>query len=710
MDIVKMARVILLTLLLVKLCMATCPSQCRSCDRNQADCKNASLQDVPQSFSENITTLNLASNNIVTLERSIFRGLIHLQILIMANNKISMMQSLSFQSLRNLITLDLSGNELQDINQRAFIGLDHLMTLSLTNNRIRSLDKSFNQLETLTSLNLAMNQLEEITDKDFHMLSDLKLLDLSHNKITKVHPNAFKHLKSLRYLVMSNNPLVNLPKMDFKRSMLQLADFTNCKLKSLPLGLPKTVRDLRFGNNKLTMVSEDAISNITMLRLITLNDNQIMKVHHRAFQHLEHLEEVWLTHNHMVYIPHMLPSNLKKLYMDFNRMEQIEGSLFKNDSMLELLSVESNVIVNISSDAFTNLSKLKQLNLRNNKIDSLYDGVFSNLSNLNILSLSNNPVKRISVNAFENLNNVTTLLMSNIMSEELDMPGNLLVAMPNLESITMINSIGLVHAIMDQIQMVPIMSQLQMLNMMYNNLQTLPEAFKDIFGKAKTFKLDGNPWHCDKHLLWFKEWMSFADKPFSETEELSCETPPNLYRTAIYKVKDEDLLTAKELVKEKPLLAKNVFEDDLISSDNPLTNGIHGELTDSKPVTERVPDKQLASTTTMEIVTTDPTTMPSSTKVVSTINEALAISTSGNTFTVRSIKHPLKKKRKNRKKNSHGKRKRRKNKKGKKGKKNRRQRRHKTKRRKRDHRNGRRRRKHKAASTNTLEVQPLIRI
>jgi Leucine-rich repeat (LRR) protein len=50
-------------------------------------------------------------------------------------------------------------------------------------------------------------------------------------------------------------------------------------------------------SNKLTELKAASFENITNLRLITLNNNQISKVEDKAFGYLEHIMEIWLSNN-----------------------------------------------------------------------------------------------------------------------------------------------------------------------------------------------------------------------------------------------------------------------------------------------------------------------------------------------------------------------------------------------------------------------------
>ena len=71
---------------------------------------------------------------------------------------------------------------------------------------------------------------------------------------------------------------------------------------------------------------------MTKLKLLAMNDNDLHFVANTAFSGLESLDELWLRNNKLSYIPRGLPDNLRKLYMDSNRIRVIEDGLFSNKS------------------------------------------------------------------------------------------------------------------------------------------------------------------------------------------------------------------------------------------------------------------------------------------------------------------------------------------------------------------------------------------
>ncbi|CAH1390740.1 unnamed protein product [Nezara viridula] len=103
-------------------------------------------------------------------------------------------------------TLDLSVNDLQEVPVKEIAAFPKVTSLDLSNNKLTTLSKSFSiSLTHLVKLDLARNELRELP-KNFGCLVNLKHLDLYKNKIETL-PLSFANLKNLRWLDMKDNPL-----------------------------------------------------------------------------------------------------------------------------------------------------------------------------------------------------------------------------------------------------------------------------------------------------------------------------------------------------------------------------------------------------------------------------------------------------------------------------------------------------------------------
>ncbi|VDI17565.1 Hypothetical predicted protein [Mytilus galloprovincialis] len=359
-------------ILLVVLPLATtgqrCPAECTSCDNGIANCLGTGIRDIPRNFPNTITTMELSGNQLTELSSSSFQELTSLQTLRISGNGISEVMDRSFISLPSLMSIDLSNNPIVYIHDKAFEGLTHLRLLSITSTKIRRIGRSLNGLDSLHTVNMVSNQIEALEDENFEFSINLRMIDLSQNQITRISPKTFANLKLLRYLSLSSNPIVRVPELQFGSSILQMVDFTNCRLEDVPGKMPESVADFRLGNNKLTEIKAEHFENITNLRLITLNNNQITKVDDKAFGYLDRLMEIWLSNNRLKSIPRLLPRNIHKLFLDHNGIYEIAQRNFAINSQLEVLSLDTNRVERIAEGAWDEMPKLRSVNLNANNL------------------------------------------------------------------------------------------------------------------------------------------------------------------------------------------------------------------------------------------------------------------------------------------------------------------------------------------------------
>lgn len=517
-----------------------CPGRC-SCHNGVAECSKRSLVAPPTDFPEDIRVIILDNNHLRVIGKGSFRKQPNLEVLRMKGNKVRVVKKTAFKAFPGLMTLDLSNNQLVKIYNQGFDGMDKLQTLSLQYNKLRSISRILDTTPRLFQLNLAFNNIQFISKNDLATPTRIHYLDLRGNQITKIHPEAFSNLKYLRYLFLNNNPLVKVPDMTFGSNVLQSVDFSNCKLTHVPRTMPASVTDFRLSDNEIMQINDSDFVNITDLRMLALNNNQLHFVGNRALTHLDRLEELWLRNNHLVYIPRGIPDNVRKLYMDSNMIREIEGGLFKNTSHLDYLTVENNKIQRINNNTFTGLKFLKTLNFRGNKLRVIETGTFDSLRNLSSLSLSDNPLEKIEPGAFRNLENLTFLHLS-MCGERMALEQNFLPDMTQLQQLKMMNSPGLAKAFVKLLaeNYTKPLEHVTEVDLTYDDIETLSPNVREVFPMLKAFYLDGNPWLCDKRLTWLKEWMTTSDISFSQYEPVICEQPYALKGREVKDVAEND--------------------------------------------------------------------------------------------------------------------------------------------------------------------------
>ncbi len=142
-----------------------------------------------QSFNglDNLTELNLASNQIAALPGRLFDSCTSLKVLNLSKNKFLKLGTTTFKNLVNLEELDLSFNSTLSIKRpdysKIFACNKNLRKLNIGGISSKSLNKqSFNGLN-LTTLRLAKCQITDLNEELFDGLVNLNVLDLSGNQI-----------------------------------------------------------------------------------------------------------------------------------------------------------------------------------------------------------------------------------------------------------------------------------------------------------------------------------------------------------------------------------------------------------------------------------------------------------------------------------------------------------------------------------------------
>ncbi|XP_060067622.1 leucine-rich repeat-containing protein 70-like [Ylistrum balloti] len=504
-----------------------CPPQCHSCTGGTANCIQAGLRDIPRRFPEEVEVLDFTGNQITDFDGRSFQSLPNVQSLRIPNNGISHIAANSFVNIPHLTMIDLSSNFIATLEDGAFRGLDEMSIITLTNNRLQRLEQPFEGLTSLSSVYLGFNQLIEIEEDDFQTNTMIRMLDLSNNHINRIHPMAFKNLEHLRYLILSNNALTHTVDLQFSSTMLQLVDFTKSQLKRVPTGMPYSVADFRLGNNMITEIQDEDFKGMRNLRLLMLENNMLQNISYRAFKPLTNLKEIWLSNNKLFYIPQGLPKNLETLYLDNNEIFEVQSHLFLNHSKLRLLSFEMNKIQRVHAESFRGLQSIQEINLQFNQIAMIPARTFTDLSALTTLQLSHNSLVSIDHGAFPS--RLSSLSMANIASPTVHVTQEFVNSLSSINTLDFMNSPGLVSSILKAlVRSRTRLDRVMTLNLQYNEIQSLPEAVKGALRGVQQLLLDGNPFHCDKSLIWLKQWMSEGRVVFHNSEELECASPPQL--------------------------------------------------------------------------------------------------------------------------------------------------------------------------------------
>lgn len=152
--------------------------------------------------------INLSNNKLKSLEAKVFTPCKNLRKLVISHNDLEELDMDSFDNLNDLEELDLSNNLLTTIPHKALGQLKRLKSLNLGNNSVIVKYGMFP--DSLITLDLSYNKLENFTLKSIISLENLKYLFLNGNRIYRFRLHIFPDgildpLKSLKHVQLSDN-------------------------------------------------------------------------------------------------------------------------------------------------------------------------------------------------------------------------------------------------------------------------------------------------------------------------------------------------------------------------------------------------------------------------------------------------------------------------------------------------------------------------
>lgn len=148
------------------------------------------------------------------------------------------------------------------------------------------------------------------------------------------------------------------------------------QLRSIPLEIDTGTQVLNFSSNGLEVLQSERFNSMGLINLqkIYLSNNELIRIHDRAFRGL---------------------SNLVELDLSDNRLTTIPTETFQDYSSLMRLSLNGNPIRELKTSAFKYLSYLTTLELSNCQIASIEDEAFIGMDNLEWLRLDGNRIRAI---------------------------------------------------------------------------------------------------------------------------------------------------------------------------------------------------------------------------------------------------------------------------------------------------------------------------
>ncbi|XP_012271913.1 chaoptin [Orussus abietinus] len=340
-------------------------------------------------------------------------------------------------SVSYVAQLDIIGSGLQVLENDALAG-SSVEAFGLTSNKLSNIgDKSLlGVANSLRSLDLSYNCLEEVPFAAFHALKKLGWLNLHSNRLTSLEgdwshlretltnaffgdnsiselPESFSGFESLLWLNLDNNNIQDLRSSSLPPKLHTLSLNSNL-LKSFPRALAtlknlnwlylrgNAIRSLElpgFQSPELEVVdlSDNSIEVLTLgvegseNDLVPAGKNRSLKVH-----------DLNLGSNRIRNLPADVFLNLeaKRIHLSSNGMKVVHEDAFRGlEESLEYLNLESNELLMVPS-ALSRTKRISYLYLAGNGISNVsQESFFSFADRLKALSLASNNLKAVPVDA-----------------------------------------------------------------------------------------------------------------------------------------------------------------------------------------------------------------------------------------------------------------------------------------------------------------------
>lgn len=501
-----------------------CPKLC-TCSHIKARCRK--LKVVPILRLERLKFLSIQRTQIKIIKREHFRRMFYLTELQLSSNKLSHIDDQSFEDLTRLEVLNLSSNKLHRVDRSLFKRLVSLRELDLSNNRLSQIEGGIGFLANLITLLLSRNRIASITNKTFYGNSKVTTLDLSFNRITDISWGAFYRMRTLSTLLLNNNPITHLD-IDFDSNhFLEQLDATNCKLEQLFKDSPRQLKDLRLSGNELTSIGDEDFIKTNSVQLLLLNDNKIESLSDSAFDNMPLLHDLYLNKNRLTKLPVFMPSKLYSLYASHNNISSITWKPLSKKYNLNYLVLSHNRISHIDPYAMRSLIYLTHLDLSYNSLKYLKAGMFVRTGSLERLDLSHNPLQMLEPGCFMGLKKLHILKISSV-SDSTQLDTAAFEDLTNLLYLDLSNSSLLTKQLLMEPCCARYLKNLRNLNIINTGLTQLPYKLKSNLAKLTTVRMTGNQWHCNKKLLWVRDWIRTSTVDFYEPENIVCRSPSRL--------------------------------------------------------------------------------------------------------------------------------------------------------------------------------------
>uniref|UniRef100_A0A087XJA8 Si:dkey-32e6.6 n=2 Tax=Poecilia formosa TaxID=48698 RepID=A0A087XJA8_POEFO len=202
-------------------------------------------------------------------------------------------------------------------------------------------------------------------------------LDLGENNIRIITPQSLFGLRNLHELDLSQNQLDDESFSQnclLNLTLLRKLNLDDNQIIRIP-ALPASLEELKINKNKLTVLTDHCFQGVKNLLKLELRMNTLYEgsVSPAAFRPLQKLLELQLDNNRFRSLPLGLPSSLQVLKMNGNLIEEVAAEALRDCIHLKVLDLRHNYIhdQSININTWTRLRSLEDLDLSHNRLTSI---------------------------------------------------------------------------------------------------------------------------------------------------------------------------------------------------------------------------------------------------------------------------------------------------------------------------------------------------
>ncbi|KAG5880820.1 hypothetical protein JTB14_019464 [Gonioctena quinquepunctata] len=447
----------------------------------------------PASFNSlpELKYLNLENNEIEFIPVKLLKSSVHSQLrdIRFSDNKITLIETGTFQSLNSLETISLTNNKIKYLQSKSFVNLSNLSKLILSDNYIGGISSdAFSNLPSINEIDLHNNFLQEISFNFFTNVSGSLQLNLSRNLLSSCYSDS--RVLNVKVLDLRYNNLARIPKcLENTASLKRLfLDFNIISVLEQNVFMYLTSLEyLSLQQNNIEFVNKRAFFGLQNLQILDLSRNLISQLHVGQFANMSKLRILNLSGNSLNYLARDIFRNtsIEMLDLSYNSFSVVPSSSVSDAGVtLRHLAMRSNIIEHIDITTFPDIPSLQYLDLSNNKLTILPDNVFTSLGSLQILDLSSNPLRS---NFKELFHYAQSLRHLNMAYSGISSPPHF--PLPNLVHLNLSHN----HIETINKNSVHLLSRLKLIDLSHNSLSQVPSNLWGYLPLLKTLDLSHNP-------------------------------------------------------------------------------------------------------------------------------------------------------------------------------------------------------------------------